>query len=332
MVHIVDGASGFYDIAMQASIYNEPVAGGYLTVSEGTSTAPASSRKPALWIEKDTQQDADGSATYDAGALYCQVTKRGGDSKAAAITGMAYHLGGTEEVVGGHFRARGTGTNAEVVGCWTYSDAYGTQIGTQIGHEINVRKVASSSLATWRESPFGTTGETVGLVLSKMDEGNVGVKGQSGFYIAAADDSEPWWTGIHVHSSAISPVDGSGNGEAVRIDGGASAGDAHHGVRIGAPSSGHIEHGIYTAGATIQLDALGLAKGQTIGWGASLTAAGTASLTVSASDILTLVGILGVALPIASVPAYADDAAASAGGLAVGRVYRTGSALKIRVS
>lgn len=41
-------------------------------------------------------------------------------------------------------------------------------------------------------------------------------------------------------------------------------------------------------------------------------------------------GVLNV--PIANVPEYADDAAAAAGGLVVGDIYRTASALKIRVS
>lgn len=39
-----------------------------------------------------------------------------------------------------------------------------------------------------------------------------------------------------------------------------------------------------------------------------------------------------VLIPIANVRDYADDAAAAGGGLAVGSIYRTGSALKIRVS
>lgn len=39
-----------------------------------------------------------------------------------------------------------------------------------------------------------------------------------------------------------------------------------------------------------------------------------------------------MAIPIANVPEYADDAAAAVGGLSVGSIYRTASALKIRVS
>lgn len=318
--------------AEQSSIYNESVAGGLYTVQDGTDAVAADGRRPTLWIEKNTEQDADGSATYDAGCLYATLEKNGGNAKGAAITGISYHLGGSEEVCGGHFRSRGTGSSGEIVGLWVYSDAYGSNIGTQIGLEINVRKVATSSLATWRESPFGVTGETVGLVVSKQDENNAGIKGQSAIYVSKESDSAGWWTGLHIHAEAISPVDGSGNGEAIRVDGADAAGDAFHGMRIGSPSYGHIEHAIYTAGATIQLDALGMAKGQKLGWGSTLTASGAVTLTSSASDILTLAGAAGVALPTGAIPEYADDAAAAAGGLAVGRVYRTGSALKIRVS
>lgn len=341
MVHLIevltaDGGTvsmpAFNDTAEQTSIYNEPSAGGLYTIRYGTDATAAATRKPAFWIEKNTEQDASGSATYDSGCFYASLEKNGGDAKCAAITGVSYHLGGTEEVVGGHFRARGTGSSAEIVGCWVYSDAYGSNIGTQIGLEINVRKVASGALATWRESPFGVTGETVGLVISKQDEANVGVKGQSALYIACESDSAPWWTGVHVYGESISPVDGSGNGEAIRVDGANASGDAFHGLRIGSSSFGYVRHGVYTGGATVGLDALGMAKGHKIGWGSTLTASGAVTLTSDASDILTLAGALGVSLPVAAIPAYADDAAAAGGGLAVGRIYRTGSALKIRVS
>jgi hypothetical protein len=37
-------------------------------------------------------------------------------------------------------------------------------------------------------------------------------------------------------------------------------------------------------------------------------------------------------VPIGNVPAYADDAAAATGGVPVGGIYRTASALKVRAA
>lgn len=67
--------------------------------------------------------------------------------------------------------------------------------------------------------------------------------------------------------------------------------------------------------------AITLSKGTTITTGGLTITAG--GLTVSAG---------AVALALASVGSYADDAAAAVGGVPVGGVYRTGSALKIRAA
>lgn len=61
------------------------------------------------------------------------------------------------------------------------------------------------------------------------------------------------------------------------------------------------------------------------------------TLSVGGSDTNVSLGLSpkgtgNLVVPIANVPDYADDAAASAGGVVVGGIYRTASVLKIRVS
>lgn len=69
--------------------------------------------------------------------------------------------------------------------------------------------------------------------------------------------------------------------------------------------------------------------GATTGNAPSIAAAGS---DTNISLGLSPKGTGNIVVPIANVPDYADDAAAAAGGVVIGGIYRTASALKIRVS
>ena len=63
---------------------------------------------------------------------------------------------------------------------------------------------------------------------------------------------------------------------------------------------------------------------------AGFATAGTVTTSSISSTGAASIDAASLALP--NIAEFADDAAAATGGLAVGKVYRTGSVLKIRVS
>lgn len=103
--------------------------------------------------------------------------------------------------------------------------------------------------------------------------------------------------------------------------------DAHGTAQIGLVSFYGVDSGAATEEyAQIQvfcLDNTATSEDGEIRFSTKVAGAATVGLTVTKGSIL---------LPIANVPNHADDAAAAAGGIAVGAIYRTASALKIRVS
>lgn len=317
----------FAKTGTQNNFYNGTSTGAQTTMADGTNSVESVTKQPMMWLEKyiDLNYNTGGGNKFDAGVFYGQVQKNAGSTYGCVVTGSVRHNGGSGQMTAIHGRAQGSHSAAEIVAGWFYVYANTNPIQDAIGVEINTRNT-SSDVGHTATSVFNVGG-LIGLNISTADDPAENC--QIAMYFGAQASAGKWWTGWQSGQDVIVPTNGSGNGEIALWRGGSSGGNAYKGLRF---YDGNFISGLEFLGGTFSRNAIEFAKGQTIGWGGSATAAGAYTMTVNSSNIFVLAGISGMTVPIGAIPSYADDAAAASGGLAVGGLYRTGSAFKIRAS
>jgi hypothetical protein len=325
---------GDYNLSLTQSVYGtdfKDALGSQFLL--GTVATPATRHEPILWIEKVSASTRDSIATaWDQGAFYGSLEKKSGSAYGAAVTGYALYTGGTGDLVGLHGRARGTAAASQIFGGWSYADCATATPNRVIGHEIDVRNAGAE--VTWMAG--ATTGAISGVAIAVQD-GTYGA--HHGVRFPNKTDDQQFWTGIQFDQGSIKPVDGSGNGEAIRVRGTTDSADRYGAIALGDGTGTHnLEYGLRTINATFGDNAaIWLTEGQKIVWGA--TKADTSNLTVS-SDVLTLGGgTFAVPLGAEGTPSYsfsgdpntgwwspsADIAALSTGGTERLRVNASGN-------
>lgn len=220
--------------------------------------------RPVKLIEKILEGNkGDGDfGNFDAGCLMTHTNKKDGDVFVCGATHYARDDGGQGgDVIAAHHRAKGTHSDAEIFGTWSYADIDVTGGGLMteaIGHEINLRNQGDTPPMWVGAIPSGIPqGIYRGLNVLTADASNacsigidVGAQNSTG--------SEGWLTGLRLRHDGIvpsadyTPVDVATGTTAQLYVQGATVGDvvanAYGGIEF---NLGHFTYGLdLGAGAT----------------------------------------------------------------------------------
>lgn len=289
-----------------------------------------------------------------------------------ALSGVSRTLGGTLDAIGVVASALGDAATSNTIwGAYIDAARTGSSTGNVHGAEINAASVGSAQTrgAATPYDDFSSGFMVVGLAIAAGSDAAVfGASWPISALIEFRNNGASAYTGINFRNNvllregttpAAGAVGSAGYGRAVAMawqhglswySKDATAGVNGESVRIySSVESSAVRHELVFSDGSVSFDekespGSSLFRVNYIGNAANyiaVTPSATGSgptLSVAGIDAnitLTLApkGTGWVAFDdIANVREYADDAAAAAGGLNVGAIYRTGSALKVRVS
>ena len=165
--------------------------------------------RPVLSVEKmhSTSRTDNPFGSFDLGAIYAHVTKKGGDTFATGITSSLRSEEGRGDSIAIHARTKGVAGNSEIFGLWAYCDIDPTDKGIQIyeaiGQEINLNNRGNI-----------TPDFRVRVIPPGVEPGDY-----RGLNIVTADGSNPCNIGIDVGAQLQSDSKGFYMGVRLRADG-----------------------------------------------------------------------------------------------------------------
>lgn len=199
-------------------------------LSQGTSEAPTTDKRPLILLEKV----CDSLESLGPHAMANYSMKYVGGIKGAIPLSSYIETGGTAEggAIAIQGRAKTTVATSSGWGGWSYIDVQSVLPVRAIGHEINVRCNIPSPLE-WSASG----GVVDGLVIATVDNGSNNMA-NSAIKVSRSSQGLGFLTGLRFGYRSIVPSDTSDmtklNGEAILINGGSSNAERYGGIRIGA--------------------------------------------------------------------------------------------------
>lgn len=251
---------------------NAEVSGGYIRKSVGGTTHPVTDPRSVMFIEKTIATDKGALGNFDAGGLYVQVNKKGGDALVTAITGYVRSVDGPSDTIGVHGRVALTKANnndltgSEGFGLWAYCDINPTGGGLVtegVGLEIDMRNRGGN--IPFNNVPLGAgsmQGDYRGLIVATADS-SAGYCSHA-IDVGAQSGSNGWHTGLRLRVNGIAPSSIVGEDTCqMRVQGASVTGDRYGGISFDA---GNLTYGIdLSAGAIFQNDrAINVATNQKI--------------------------------------------------------------------
>lgn len=279
--------SGDYNVSETTNLYNSVFADALgLQILVGTEASPATRHEAVLWIEKVSESTRDViSGAWDQGAIYASLDKRDGDAYGAAITGYAVYSGGEGDLVGIHGRARIDASGGQAFAGWFYTTVTTATPGRVAGIEININNDGADP--GWEATAASGAITALNIAMGDSDfQGTHGIR----FPQQTHANGQQFWTGLQFDQNSISAVDGSGNGEAIRIRGGTETAAGYGGIAFGdATGSHHYYYGIRMRDATFNSNtAIWLATNHRIQW--NDIGSNFCGITSPATDFITFHG------------------------------------------
>ncbi|MEG9764198.1 hypothetical protein V6X15_03670, partial [Enterobacter hormaechei] len=194
-------------------------------LSQGTSKAPSTDKRPLILLEKVCDSlDSLGPHTMANYSMKYVGGVKGATPLSSYIEASGTAGGGA---IGIHTRAKTTVATSSGWGGWSYIDVQNILPVRAIGHEINVRCNIPNPL-TWSASG----GEVDGLVVATVDNGSNNMA-HSAIKVSRSSQGLGFLSGLRFGYRSIVPSDTSDmtklNGEAILINGGASNAERYGG-------------------------------------------------------------------------------------------------------
>jgi hypothetical protein len=232
----------------------DSLTGGILqTWSQGTSSAPSTSKYPILYVEKWAGSN-DGTTHQDQGAAVFKTISSSGASFRASLTGSIFRDGGTGDLVGiiGWAENNIAPTVGSIYGMWAFAhNAHAGASGTYIhGIELDVSDRGGDAghvtLLGTLTNKTGSIGAWAAIPTTNDNNATLayGVTPNS-------DYSGKWHTGFYTAQDSIVPTGVDGLNEAIYLVGGSAANKAYSGIR----AVGYLYSGMDLSGATITSNA-----------------------------------------------------------------------------
>jgi len=208
---------GNYPDSLNGEFYlypsNMEAEGGFLRYAVGGTTQKTSDPRPVMLLEKTIDTDKGGLGNFDAGGLYVQVNKKGGDALVTGITGYVRSVDGPSDAIGVHGRAalnkanNNDLTGSEGFGGWSYCDINPTGGGLVtegVGHEVDVRNRGDDIPFSNTPLPVGSTQGTYRGIIVVTADNSLGYCSEA-IDVGAQAGSKEWYTGIRLRLNGIAP-------------------------------------------------------------------------------------------------------------------------------